>query len=352
MSNVVAILPVKKSTGIALSPTISTGASTIQGGSIMPLQGSAPSLQGSSPSLQVTANPMNYTLVPSAGVTTPPPDTTPLTNPLGGLGGGGGNAVADTTAAARAATQKSIDALGGAYTTGMSSINNNFNQIMSQYADQFKIDSAAHDDQTVKNERNRSNNIQQALNSAAIGGRGLNSVLASMGALNGTGELLARRAVASGANADIGGANKTFDDNATTLSTAWNSSLLADKNRKEQAKAAKSTEEAALKSSIAAQKQSLFQKMADLYAAIGNNTEAAKYLGMAGDLAVDALGSPAKTATYVPSTSVYSPTTLTNYLSGANDMTVKIGNKKIAGSSAPAINSPIYSETKKRENIT
>src|SRR5690606_37710518 len=53
------------------------------------------------------------------------------------------------------------------------------------------------------NENNLSRNRQNALIAAAQGQQGLRSVLASLGALNGTGELLAGRAVSQPANADL-----------------------------------------------------------------------------------------------------------------------------------------------------
>jgi hypothetical protein len=74
--------------------------------------------------------------------------------------------------------------------------------------------------QTQGNTTSRAQAIQGAEQAAASGSKGLDAVLASLGALGGTGSVLAGRAVASTANGDIGGADSTYQTNATNITNA------------------------------------------------------------------------------------------------------------------------------------
>lgn len=70
------------------------------------------------------------------------------------------------------------------------------------------------------NTTSRAQAIQGAEQAAATGSKGLDAVLASLGALGGTGSVLAGRAVASTANGDIGGADSTYQTNATNITNS------------------------------------------------------------------------------------------------------------------------------------
>lgn len=74
--------------------------------------------------------------------------------------------------------------------------------------------------QITNNTEGRAQSIQQAEQGGAQGLQGLDAVLASLGALNGTGSILAGRAVASTTNNDIGGANQTFQTNDQAIKDA------------------------------------------------------------------------------------------------------------------------------------
>lgn len=82
---------------------------------------------------------------------------------------------------------------------------------------QDKIDNT---NQIQGNTESRSTAVQNAEEAAAQGNQGLKAVLASLGALSGTGQILAGRAVADSANNDIGGADQTFQNNATAIQNA------------------------------------------------------------------------------------------------------------------------------------
>ena len=262
----------------------------------------------------------------------------------GNANAGSGSTYKDTTAA-RGATQQSINALDTASANNLAAIMANYQRILQQYQDEEAINKQNYNEQVASNEQTRENTIQAALLAAAQGGRGLRSTLASVGAFNGDGVKLARRAVADSANKDIGAGNETFDKNATQLYTAYATTQRDEKNRRAEAEAAKANEERAAKSAALKEKQSLYEKMAGLWADAGNNGEANRYLGLVGSLAPEIANyAGANTASYTPRSVLYNPGQLSSYLAGANDMTVKTsgGNNK---------SSTLYTTTRKREEL-
>ena len=76
--------------------------------------------------------------------------------------------------------------------------------------------------QEQTNNAARGSAIQNADQAAATGNQGLKAVLASLGALGGTGQVLAGRAVADSANSDIGGADSTYTNNNQAIQNANN----------------------------------------------------------------------------------------------------------------------------------
>lgn len=88
----------------------------------------------------------------------------------------------------------------------------NLNNDKQQYADE--------QGQEQLNTGNRAAAVQNAEQAAASGSKGLDAVLASLGALDGTGSVLAGRAVANSANSDIGAANQTYTTNDEAVQKA------------------------------------------------------------------------------------------------------------------------------------
>lgn len=74
--------------------------------------------------------------------------------------------------------------------------------------------------QVQNNTGARANAIQNAEQAAATGNQGLKAVLASLGALGGTGQILAGRAVADSANNNIGSADSTYTTNNQNIAAA------------------------------------------------------------------------------------------------------------------------------------
>lgn len=134
--------------------------------------------------------------------------------PTGGGGGGGGGA---TSSAGGHLSQAVIDAV-------MQSIANNIAQAQNDYDAALKTNKAnqangdaQYDTATTNNSEGRAQSVQQAEQAGAQGLQGLDAVLASLGALNGTGSILAGRAVANTTNNDIGSANQTFQTNKQAI---------------------------------------------------------------------------------------------------------------------------------------
>lgn len=265
----------------------------------------------------------------------------------GGVAGSAAPQFKDTTAA-RNATQANIDAVDVGLNNSLAGINSEFERIMRQYAEEKELNTKAYDEQTQQNEQRRSAGTQAGLLAAAQGARGLRGVLASLKALGGTGELLANRAVAQTANADLGENDRTFDANATQLTNAYARTRQDEENRDNEARSARANQEKAARREAAQQRQSLYEKMAGLWTDAGNNAEAANFLGRSGSQArVMADNIPTQAGAYTTRASVFDPGKLASYLAGNNDMTVKAGD---AGTGSP-INSPLYALARKREEV-
>ena len=272
-----------------------------------------------------------------------PAATTTIRNP----GGGGGGSSFTDTSAARRATQASIDSLDEILRNNLTDIGSRFENINKQYAEEEALNKTRFGEQTSSNENNRTNTIQQSLLAAAQGGRGLMASLAALGALGGDGSLLARRAVSQEANRDIGEGNRVFDANATQLNNAYADTQADEKRRRQEAADAKVNEERAAQTKIAEQRQSLFERMATLFSQAGDNGSAARYLGMVGEQApVIARNSATAVSPYASRNIGFEGGQLKSYLGGRNDMSVQAAPAQ-GGSSA--VNSPLYSLTRRRE---
>jgi len=146
-----------------------------------------------------------------------PQPTLPTNSTSLQVGGGGSGQTFQDTTGARNATLASLNQLDTILGNKNTEAKGNYDGILKQYTNEEANNLADYTKNVQTNESNRGAQTQAALLAAANGGRGLNSVLASIGALGGTGRLLANRAVANESNLDIGNANKTFDTNAGNL---------------------------------------------------------------------------------------------------------------------------------------
>ena len=262
----------------------------------------------------------------------------------GGLGGSGGGTQYQDTSAARAGTQVSLDSLDAILNNKLAEARGEYNEIIKAYGAEEESNAATFTKNREANEANREAQQQAGLLAAANGGRGLYSTLASIGALGGTGRLLANRAVANEANLDIGAANKTFDTNATQLYDTYGALKKQEEQRRKDAELTLAKTEQQSRYDTTNTRQQLLKDMADLWGKAGNFGEANRYTGEAAKQTADLVANTRpNVGTYARTPLQYSAPELKNYLAGANDMTVNT-----AGSQLP-INGAIFTSTKKRE---
>lgn len=116
--------------------------------------------------------------------------------------------------------QSTIDAIMQSIANQVTQNQGAYNTAASYNANEDAQDKIDNTNQVQGNTESRATAVQNAEQAAASGNQGLKAVLASLGALNGTGQVLAGRAVADSANNDIGGADQTFQNNATAIQNA------------------------------------------------------------------------------------------------------------------------------------
>lgn len=141
---------------------------------------------------------------------------TEVANPGSGAAAGTGGSGSSSTPV----SQATIDAINASIANEIQQNQNAYNTAASYNTTQDQQDQIDNTNQVTGNKESRATAVQNAEQAAASGNQGLKAVLASLGALNGTGQVLAGRAVADSANNDIGGADQTFQNNATAIQNA------------------------------------------------------------------------------------------------------------------------------------
>lgn len=252
------------------------------------------------------------------------------------------------TSVARAGTQNSLNELDTVFNNKLAQAQGEYDALIGQYAEEEGQNASKYQNNVNTNEGTREAQQQAALLAAANGGRGLYSTLASIGALGGTGKLLANRAVSNEANIDIGNANKTFDTNATNLFDTYETLKQQEKQRRLDAEGTLAKTKQAHEYDTLTARQQLMKDMAGLWKDNGNFAEHNKWLGDANALTgkIAATTRPNIPGYAKAGTLGYAAPELQSYLAGANDMTVNTS----AGSSMP-INGAIYTSTKKRDKL-
>lgn len=125
-----------------------------------------------------------------------------------------------STPAITPVSQATINAIMQSIANHVAQNQTDFNTAKSANAVDDATNQNTYNNQVQTNTGSRATAIQNAETAAAQGNQGLKAVLASLGALNGTGEILAGRAVANSANSDIGGADQTYQTNANSIAEA------------------------------------------------------------------------------------------------------------------------------------
>lgn len=220
-------------------------------------------------------------------------------------------------------TEKAIGSLDTELNVGYGNIENERASVLSRYQREAETNEGDYTGQTVNNNQNLLKNRQNALQAAAQGARGLRSTLASIGALGGTGQVLANRAVTNSANQDIGEASETAAGNARTLDTAIGKFRDEDKIRREELDVQARNNRTALEGRVESKRQGFMQKMAELFSELGDSGRATDYLNRAGDLNNTIAQKTAVAAAPIAARgAAFTPGTLADYLAGTGDMTV------------------------------
>jgi vacuolar-type H+-ATPase subunit H len=226
---------------------------------------------------------------------------------------------------------------------GIDAINKALAFLQGDYGAEAARNEASYGQQSTTNRGNLQTNKQTALVNAAQGRRGLFGTLASLGALNGSGVDLANRAVAQGANADLSGAAGTFTENQTGLDTSIedfredNERRLANAQREAEA-AIKST-----KGAGASKKQTYLFNLANDYGDMKQKGKSRAYTEQASALYPEIADANVPAGLPQRQTAAFTPSTLSNYLAGAQDLSVEA--TPASGSGLPGL---VANTTKKR----
>jgi len=269
--------------------------------------------------------------------------------------GGGGSAVVPQGAVVSAPvgpTRAQIDPLLSALATLDDVLSNRNSQSRSEYSraikgydEQDQLDRGAYDKNVDQNEQSFTTNNQRALLNAANASSGLRGVLSSLGALGGSGVDIVRRLVGLAANEDTGASRQNFDVNADNLTTSWSAAEREQRQRRQDAEATLSNEMQNNKADVLNSRQSIYKELAGLYGP--DASEGMDYASKASALSAPiAATTRATVAPYAKSSSLYSPGALQEYLAGTQNLEVDT-----SGKSSTPINSPIFSNGKKKEQL-
>jgi hypothetical protein len=214
------------------------------------------------------------------------------------------------------------------------------NQAQDQASFQTATNQNAASDQIAQNQQNtdlqnntstRAAAITNAEQAAAQGNQGLKAVLASLGALNGTGSLLAGRAVADSANGDIGTANNTYTTNNEAIQSAIQNYIQAQTARNNTLAASLATD----------QKNDAttgYQNIIDQAENFGDTATAAKYLPqLVGSTAPTASLSAAPVTYDGANVAAYAPTNSVNVSASPSQ-----SSPAAASSAVTPVNSALY----------
>lgn len=268
----------------------------------------------------------------------------------GGGGGGGGGAISSGPSQVELnGVLDNIRNLDAVLANKNQTTNDTYNQAMKSYDDTFALDRQARDKAQIQNEQANTDARQAAMVQAAAGGRGLRSVLASMGALGGTGLQLADQAVSREANIDIGNADKNFQTNAGNITDSWARAEDEDTKRRAEARTIRDNTLANNAADVASSRQSMYNQLAGMYDR--GSSQANSYLAKATALNPDIVaGSKQAVTPYSQSRQLFAPGQLQEYLGGVRDLSVGASAAPSGQSSAP-INSPLFgqSQDKRRQ---
>lgn len=257
--------------------------------------------------------------------------------------GGGGSSAAAAQAAAEAKKRAQLQAQVGQYNadhsrTGtalnaqLGNAQKEYDQTIARYNQDMASQRNKYNEQTNTNEGNLAKNKQNALLAQVQGMRGLRSAMAAVGALSGDGETLMNRAVKNALDKDVDGATSAYAQNAQTLNTAWRETEDEDRQRREDANAQYQNNRAAAEASINKERSAISRNLANAYRELGDTGQAAALDARAtAEADAAARGQDKHYARILEKNVVFSPQELEQYLAGAGDLRVQIGDQGTSG---------------------
>ena len=229
--------------------------------------------------------------------------------------------------------------------TGIAGVDSALAKLTGQYDTETTSNEGNYTGQSTTNQSNLQKNKQTALVNASQGRQGLFGTLSSLGALSGDGINLANRAVQKGANDDLSGAADTFSENQQGLDTAIGQYRQEDKMRRENAETSASNSKLNIQNKAAETRMKFLSQLADDYSQMGNEGEAKRYAGEAAGLYPTLARTSVPDANLSYSGASFTPSTLANYIAGADSTQVQ-ATPTAGGAAVPGL---IASPIKKKQ---
>lgn len=205
---------------------------------------------------------------------------------------------------------------------GISGVDKALASLKGDYANETAGNEATYNDRSNSNQNSLQKNKETSLVNAAQGRRGLFGTLSALGALNGSGIELANNAVANGANADLSAAGDNYASNATMLDDSIGKYRKEDKTRNDNAVVAADNAKGNIRNDAAKSKQSFYTNLANDYTAQGDKAQAAGYAGKAAGMYPEISATSLPGGGPVHADAAFTPTSLANYIAGANNTQV------------------------------
>lgn len=261
-------------------------------------------------------------------------------------GSGSGSGSAGPSAGQLAGPTAALASLDGILANKNTQSQQEHDTAINGYNAQDAIDQGQQADAVAKNESTYTGNNQSALLNAANASTGLRGVLASLGALGGSGMDIVRHLVGLASNSDTGAAQKNFDTNATALNNAGQTMDQVEKQRRLNADSTLQNNLQDNSSNVLTSRQSILNQLATLFGA--GTAQGNDYASQAATLTPQiAATTRASVAPYAAASSTYSPAALQSYLAGTQNLNV--GTSADANTPAPLgpINAPGASQKTK-----
>lgn len=219
-----------------------------------------------------------------------------------------------------------------------------YDRAIAGYNDADNLDRQAYDKNVRENETAYTSGNQAGLLNAANGAKGLRGVLASLGALSGSGMDVINRLVGLAANQDTGAVLKNFEANAGNLNQSWQATERQHRQRRDDALATLENNKQNNKASVLNSRKGIYEQLSNLYGdgTAQGNDYAAKASALAPEIAAT---TRASVAPYAAASAAYSPQALQQYLAGTQNLNVDT-----KGAQQAPINSPLFAANEKKKD--